>query len=129
VLGGGGFRAFDGDDRSFVEFDFYIVRHFDCDGGIADIGDHAVDARGGDNLVAGFDARDQGGVVFLFFLLGADEEKIEDDEDKDERKELHEGVALGCGFRCGLRQEERKKDRLHGIFRAVTLPVVEKKAI
>ena len=44
--------------------------------------------------VAGFNGRDELGVVLGFLLLRTNEEEVEDDENENQRHHLHEDVRL-----------------------------------
>lgn len=62
-------------DRGFTEFDFGGIGDFDDEAVVFDVGDGAVDAACGEDIVACCEGLDHFGVLFLFFTLGGDEEE------------------------------------------------------
>ena len=65
----------------------------------------------GDDLVARFEAADETLVIFLFLLLWADEQKVENDKDEDEGEEVHQHIGL---LRSPFGQQEKFSKNRHG---------------
>ena len=72
---------------------------------VADLDDLAEDAAGGDHFVARGDLAQHRLVLFLLFLLGADEQEIEDDDEHrhhDQRGRAGTGGGAASGLRHGV---------------------------
>src|SRR5437899_5165753 len=84
-----GFAAALGDfgNGGFGDFEFRI-RRADREGFLFDADDHADDAAGGDDSIAGPDGLEQLGVFFGLLLLRSDEDEVENDEEQAEHREL-----------------------------------------
>lgn len=67
-------------DRGFVHPNANLVGDFDVGDIVADFGDHAIDAATDHHPIATFQILQHLAVLALFFLLGTNQEKIEDGE-------------------------------------------------
>ena len=103
----GGFL--DGCDCGAVELHLHIVCDFDDEGFLLHIGDHAVDAGVGYDLIAGFDGIHEFGVFFCLLLLRADQQEVEDDEDENQRHHRNKDVRLRLARGCLSEKNESGK--------------------
>src|SRR5205823_778993 len=110
--------AVDGNDGGFVDFDLHVIGDLEAQrGAVLDVGDDAVDAAGGDDLVARLDGGDERGQLLLLLLLRANHEHIHDDRDGGER---HERAGENAGGPAGSRgrvSEEREDGEVHGMWK------------
>jgi len=76
-------------DMASVDFDSHLVRDFDGDFVVSDSCDPAIDPAAGQDLVSLFQVRQKSPLVLGPFLLGSDEQEIEDNEDENDGRETH----------------------------------------
>src|SRR5436305_3430714 len=92
-------------DGRLFHLDLHVIGNFYDHGGIFHIGNKTVNAGTGYDAIAGFERTDYFLLFFLPAPLRTNPNKIEDDQDKDERDEKIES-ATGTGGapgRAGLR--------------------------
>jgi hypothetical protein len=88
----------------FLDDDLGVGRDLQVDVGVAQLGDPADDAAGGDDLGALLEGRDHQLVVLGALHLRADQHEVQQHEHQDDGQEAHQpaGVGWGGGLRvCG----------------------------
>ena len=81
-------RLEDDGNSGFVHFDLHIVSHLEHEGCFLDVGNDAVNAAVGDDLVPGFHAGNERLMILLFLLLRTDEKEVKQHRNDDERGKL-----------------------------------------
>ena len=97
----GGTGAGDVGQRRLDHTDLDRRGDLDLDKALLDLGHLAQDATGGDDRIALLDRFDRRLQRLHAALLGANHQKIEDDEDKKQRREAEERAHAATGGRTG----------------------------
>lgn len=87
-------------DGGFDDFDASVIGDFDNEAVVFYVGDGAVDAACGEDVIASGEGLEHFSVLFLFFALGGDEKEphAAEEEDHDDELATDATCATWSGF-------------------------------